>query len=249
MLAYSYDDDKRDTEKLLLHLDIVENAGKLMNELPLHNIHEKFYVFCYLLWNGYFSVEHTYTYSDVIPPDERNTIFLGRGCCRHNADLMKDVFKELDYDSSGNPMNIYLGKTKLKPLMDIKKTTEAYTPAEKEDPNETNHRIYVGPFFREDKALFLFDPTILTECEILTGGRIHCFNGKYQVNESLIKKNLNYAYTFDRKYNLRPTLTEKQLKEFYAFAKQVCIEYGPLFNDFFAENQPKYEKMQGLILK
>ena len=247
MLAYTYTEEEQlQSEKLLLRLDIVEQIGNMMKELPLHNIHEKFYVFCYLLWNGYFSVDKQYAYSDIPPKDEDNTIFLGRGCCRHNADLMGQVFRQLDY--AGNPMSIYLGKTKLKPMMDIKKQTEAYTPAEKEDPLESNHRIYVGPFFRDDKSLFLFDPTILTECEILTGGRVHCFNGKYKVTESLIKHNLQYAYMFDVKYNIRPTMNEKQLREFYAFAKQVCVEYGYLFNEFFADIHSKYEKMQSLVL-
>ena len=247
MLVYTYDEDRTDSDKLLLRLDIVEQIGNMMKELPLNNIHEKFYVFCYLLWNGYFSVDKKYAYSDIPPKDEDNTIYLGRGCCRHNADLMGQVFRELGY--SGNPMSIYLGKTKLKPMMDIKKHTEAYTPPEKEDPNTTNHKIYVGPFFRDNNELFLFDPTALTECEILTGGRVACFNGKYKVNESIIKHNLKYAYMFDVKYNTFPTMNEKQLREFYAFAKQVCIDYGYLFEDFFTEMKPKYEKMQSLVLK
>ena len=248
MLAYSYiEAEKLQADKLLLHLDIIEDIANMIKELPLNNIHQKFYAFCYLLWNGYFSVDKKYAYSDIPPQDEDNTIFLGKGCCRHNADLMSKVFRKMDYP--GNPMSIYLGKTKLKPLTDIEKRTESYTPAEKEDPNESNHKIYVGPFFRDDNALFLFDPTIITECEILTGGRVHCFNGKYKVTESLIKHNLKYAYMFDVKYNIKPTMNKKKLREFYDFAKHVCIEHGYLFDEFFADIHPKYEKMQSLILK
>ena len=54
---------------------------------------------------------------------------------------------------------------------------------------------------------------------------------------------------FDVKYNKKHTMNKKKLREFYDFAKLVCIEHGYLFDEFFADIHPKYEKMQYLILK
>ena len=78
-------------------IDTIRNIGKLFNELKLDNVHEKFYVFCYLLWNGYFSVDKTYVYSNKNIKDEENTIFLGEGCCRHNARLLSIIFRKENF--------------------------------------------------------------------------------------------------------------------------------------------------------
>ena len=77
----------------------------MVHELNLDNIYMQFYVFGYLLWNGYFSINKKYFYNDKAMLNEKNTIFLGKGCCRHNAKLLQEVYSGL---------NIYCKKNRTK---------------------------------------------------------------------------------------------------------------------------------------
>lgn len=223
------------------------NIAGLINELSLDNIHEQFYVFCYLLWNGYFSVDKIYKYSNLVPLDENNTIFLGSGCCRHNADLLKDVYNEIGIFSSSMP--IELVKTSLNKIMDIERNIESYVKLESPKKDPRNHKICIGPFFKNSKELFMFDPTCLTECEIVENGKIICFNGKYKINDKLFRQDLINGNIRDIEFNKKLTLNSKMLKEFYEIAREICIKNKKLFEDFYIDNHWNYEKIKTLILK
>lgn len=248
MLGYTYIDDENYYEKQIIHNNIVNNIATLIKELSLNNIHETFYVFCYLLWNGYFSIGKTYMYSAELPPDEKNTIFLGSGCCRHNADLLSEVNKKMTICS--NTISINLIKSKLKNIMNIDTPISDDADEEEEELfNLYNHKVCIGPLYKENSSVFLFDPTQLTECEILKNGKLVCFNGTYKIDNQLFAKDLNYAHIFDYEYNKKKTLNRSQLKQFYKVAREVCVNNEKLFKDFYDENHKNYEKIKSLILE
>lgn len=227
------------SEKEIIHRNIIENIAKLILELPLENIHEQFYVLCYLLWNGYFSIDKMYSYNNTQIQDENNTIFLGRGCCRHHADLLNEVYKKLKISSSSIPVRLV--KTKLKNNMDIEINIERFV--ENKIPlYEYNHKICTT---LSDESSFLFDPTNLTECEIIGKSKIICFNGIYKINTNLFRKDFTNIYEFNNK----PSLTKKELKQFYECAKDICNNNKKLFEDFYSDNVPNYQEIKTLTLK
>ena len=246
---YYYFDDLRDDsfyKKRELHENIVKNIAKVINELSLNNVHENFYAFCYLLWKGYFSIDKIYEYSDELPLDENNTIFLGEGCCRHNSNLLNEVFKNMEIYTNIFPLSVI--SSKLKKVMDIEVQVKHYTKT-KTSKEIHNHQVCVGPFFEKDKSIFIFDPTKLTECEIIRDCKMISFNGKYKINNDLFKHDLNYGYLCRYKYNKKVSLNIKKIKEFYDIARETCEKNINLFDDFYEENKINYEEIKTLILK
>jgi len=226
-------------DKEIIHKDIIENIAKLILELPLESIHEKFYVFCYLLWNGYFSINKMYYYNNVEIQDENNTIFLGKGCCRHNADLLNEVFRKLGICSSS--ILVKLVKAKLKNNMNLESNIECFVENQT-NSYQYNHKICIT--FNNESS-FLFDPTNLTECQIINKGKIICYNGIYKINNNLFRKDLDEIYEF----NSKSVLTKKELKQFYEYAKDVCNNNKKLFEEFYIDNISKYEDIKRLTLK
>ena len=212
------------------HEKIVLNISKLIKELNLDNIHAQFYAYCYLLWNGYFSIGKKYFYNNVDIKDENNTIFLGRGCCRHNSKLLEEMINQLD--------DLYSKDSKEKNRDLISDSKENYKK------NEFDHSITL---VKDKESLFLLDPTMLTECEILEKGRLYCINGEYNLNKKLLKRSCNYLYSF---YKLKKNHTisrEMILYEYYE-ALMICINNKKIFNDFYDDNHKNYEKIKQLII-
>ena len=74
--------------------NILINIKQLVEAITINNIHELFYFYCYLLWNGYFSYNKTHLYSDInieteleSSIEEENIIFIGKGVCLHYANF------------------------------------------------------------------------------------------------------------------------------------------------------------------
>lgn len=239
MLLFEFPKNKIYKEEDLIHENIIENIVKLILELPLNNIHEQFYVFCYLLWNGYFSINKKYSYNNTEIKDENNTIFLGKGCCRHNSDLLNEIYKRLNVNSVSKPITLI--KTKLINVMGIEKNIE-YFEEYKTHSNQYNHKICT---VLSSESNFLFDPTNLTECEIINKGKIICFNGIYKTNTKLFKEDFNNIC----KFNNRQTLNKIEIKQFYEYAKEVCSNNKMLFEDFYIDNISNYKQIKKLILK
>lgn len=224
------------------HYDCVINISQLFEELGLNNIHQQFYVFCYLLWNGYFSIDKSYVYDNKNIVDEDNTIFLGRGCCRHNSELMEEVFKLLDIEA--REMGLRVKKIEPQRLIRIKRKIECFEEPSDLSRGECNHSVtLVG----DSSAYFLFDSTNLIECEILNKSKLVSFGGEYKVNRRTFSKELiEVSY---HAINRKPTMSESLLISNYEKARDVCEKNKNLFNDFYDDNHPNYEKIRQLVLK
>lgn len=233
------------TELERLNIVTIDNIIKAIDELNLDNIHKQFYAFCYLLWNGYFSVDKEYFYNDSNILDEENTIFLGRGCCRHNAKLLEKVYRGLHVHSK--KIGIRLLDNALSSIMDIEQKIEESTYDEKEyRRKDYNHSIVI---VTEKERCYLFDSTTLTECEVLNNAKLFCIDGKYKINKKLLKKDLNYILYRNFPYNKKPIITNEGIKNDYTIAHDICIKNSNYLNEFYEKNRNNYQKIKQIIYK
>ena len=250
-VPYLCDEPNNKKELKNTHKKIVSNISKLIKELNLDNIHAQFYAYCYLLWNGYFSIDKKYFYNNVDIKDEDNTIFLGRGCCRHNSELLEEMFNQLNklYKKEENrniiskETGIRLFDEKLDSVISVKVNIEKNEFSDDYKKNEFDHSVTL---VKDNESLFLLDPTMLTECEVLTKGKLFCINGEYNLNEKLLKKSCKYLYAF-YKLNKKPTISREIILYEYYEALNVCKSNLKLFDDFFDDNYKNYEKVKQLI--
>ena len=222
----------------LVNSKSINNISELLEGLKLGNIHQYFYVFCYLLWNGYFSIDKIYAYNNSNILDEENTIFLGRGCCRHNAILLAKV-------KSIYEMGVRTTKIRIEELMNIEDRVECNDESTKFEKNDCDHSIVLA---KDNGGLFLLDPTNLTECEVIKNGKLICFNGKYKVNRKMFVAHLKDTLHDDYPYNKFATIDKSILVDSYKNAKILCKENHQLFDDFYDENHSNYEKIKQLVL-
>ena len=234
---------KGSDKKTIIHDNIINNITELINNLPLNNIHEKFYIFCYLLHNGFLSIDKSYTYNNSTPLDEVNTIFLGNGCCRHNSNLLNEVLRNLNINSISMPITLIKAK-----FTDINKKKRIYSIQKKENLNEYNHRICIASSIEKNNSLFILEPTGLSEFEIIKNNKIICYNGTFKVNNTLFKRDLKHSY-ISKYISNKKTLNASILNNFYEYAKEVCNTNKKLFDDFYVDNHSNYENIKSLILK
>lgn len=221
----------------------IKNIVKLFEELKMNNIHEQFYVFCYLLWNGYFSVEKSYVYNNRDIIDENNTIFLGRGCCRHNAQFLSEILNKIDISSK--EIGVRTTNIKLENIINIDIKTEFYEENNQRKKTDYDHSVVL---IKEDKGLFVLDPTMLTECEIIKKGKLICFDGKYKLKRNMFINVLNNSLSPNYIYNTNTTIDKNILLENYNIAENICHENEKLFNEFFDENKSNYEQIKKLTI-
>ena len=236
------------------HKQAVLNIAKLIKELKLSNIHEQFYAYCYLLWNGYFSIDKEYFYNCIDIKDEDNTIFLGKGCCRHNSKLLEEIFLVLEYlycddpnekfrDLNAFEIGVRLLKTNFDSMINIDTKEEKNDCVEKGINFGINHSVTA---IENNGSIYLLDPTNLVECEVLKNGKLYCPNGEYIVNKKMLKKEINYFYIYHFFKN-KPTIFKELLEKYYKQSSYICTNNIKLFDDFFVENHSNYEKIKQLI--
>jgi len=225
-------------------LSCIENISKLLKELNVNNVHELFYVYCYLLWNGYFSIDKSYVYNSKDILDEYNTIFLGRGCCRHNTKLLGEVFEDLEIKSPN--IGIKTIRLDFESLMPIEINFEIFNQEHNLPTNSYNHSVNV---IKEDNGLFILDPTNNIECEVIKKGKLICFSGQYKIRQKLFLKELRKLISPNYQFNGEPTITKDDLLDYYNIAQSICDENRKLFDDFFDENRPNYEKIKKLLIR
>lgn len=236
------------TQRALYELNSksIDNIVELMSELNLENLHQYFYAFCYLLWNGYFSVDKKYAYNNVDTVDEENTIFLGSGCCRHNARLLEKVLL-----SSGNlavNVDICTYKMMVRDLMGINRPIEKNEECRKSSLFEYDHSVVLATS-DFDNALFLLDPTVNTECEIIKGNHLVCFGGTYKINKTKLKWEIGRSYITNYSNRSKCSENAQTIKNYYDYAKSICEQNINLIEDFYTVNQPNYEKIKKLVLE
>lgn len=228
-----------------VRFEIFDNITKLLTDLKTENIHQLFYIYCYLLWNGFFSVDKKYVYNNKDIVDEDNTIFLGKGCCRHNTGLLTKILKQMKL--AAYEMKIRTGNINFNPIIDIDAKTEVYEDNIKLAKTDFDHSV-VLTISKED-GNFILDPTMMVELELIQYNKLVCFNGIYKVRQKLLKQELNNILSNDYPYHLKPLVKLDILLENYKNAEETCQENIHLFNDFFDENHQNYEQIRKLLIK
>ena len=237
------------TEKLYTNKkEILVNVKNILKMLDLNNIHQYFYVYCYLLWNGYFSVTKHHEYNDINIDTELDnriennyTIFTGKGVCRHFAEFLNEILSEVNYDSK--QISIRLNNHNIKTLMNIKRIIGEHEDHDIYDNGKENHSVVLT---KEDNELFILDPTILCECIIMNNGKLISYSGQYNIDEKLFKTNI-YKNIDNNKIQSSSNITKKKLLEYYKYAERICLKNKILFEEYYKETKPKYEKNLKLI--
>lgn len=227
--------------------DIISSYGWMIEGLPLKNVHENFYVFCYLLWNGYFSINKKYVYNNNVRSCcydffmiEKFTLFLGRGCCRHNSTLLYDILRYNENYRSRREIHIHLcDKTIIKNITYIKSETEMEDSLEvirkKENLGASNHVVV---YINDNGQSFILDPTNLVECQ-LVNKKIICHAGNYIIGKGQLKRELNEKeIIIDKEQDI---LDIQTLKSYYSYARQICIEHKKEFDEIYNSNFENYE--------
>jgi len=245
MMLYFFDQEYEIEHEISnMHFKCVNNIANLFKELNLNNIHEQFYTFCYLLWNGYLSVDKIYFYDNKHILDENNTIFLGNGCCRHHSKLLTEVFNKINVTAQN--INIRTIKIELNHLINIERNIKC---------NEQNTHLSIFDYDHavtivlDSNHLFMLDPTNLLECEIIKNAKLVCFDGKYKINRIMLLKELKEKLKYNNFLNRREITSTKLILDSYLNASNICIEQQKLLDDFYNENHQNYEKIKELVLK
>lgn len=143
--------------------DLIYKTMKLFNKLNLNDSFEIFYVFCYLLWNGYFSLDKNYKFNSdryLLEDMFGMTIMTGKGVCLNNVDLLDRIYKLLNYDS------YIVANKKIKPISNKYNSyinrNIGKQPNFNRKPILTNHCCIL---VRDNKYDYIYDPT-----------NIMCFN-------------------------------------------------------------------------
>lgn len=234
--------DEREQELLYLHEKCTRNISEFIKYMSLKNIHQEFYLFCYLLWNGYFSVDKKFVYNNQDIIDENNQVFLGYACCRHNAELLTEVLKKNNINAFS--MTIHLEKYKSK-LFNIERTI-GKSRDNKTSKKQANHLVTIIKTLSNE--VFLLDPTNPCECEIIKNWKLIQLTGEYKVGKRLLNDELDYWLFNCSPLKKEKTITSIKLIEDYKIAKEVCEKRQEDFNDFFYDNKENYESIKKLVI-
>lgn len=200
-------------------------------------------LFCYLLWNGYFSIDKSYAYNSGQVVDEDNTVFLGRGCCRHNATLLSEVLMEMDIYSKKIGLRVF--GVNLKNSMDIERRVE-YKDSAKDRCSRKSYN-HSGSLVNDYSSWYILDPTMLTECEVISGGKLVCINGRYRISKKLLLHDVTH-YSLYSPYKKHSSIDKKQILNYHKIANNICCDNTTLFDDFFDYNYSNYKKIKQLLL-
>lgn len=245
MYYFDYGTQSVNWELFCARLESFDNITKLLTDLKTENIHQLFYVYCYLLWNGFFSIDKKYVYNNKDIIDEENTIFLGKGCCRHNSRHLTTVLKKMKFDAY--EMRLRTDNIKFRTIICIDAKTEVYESNINLAKNDFDHSVVLT--ISKEKGNVILDPTMIIELEMIKYGKLVCFNGIYKVRQKLFKQELNNILSKDYPYNSKPLINLDILLENYRKAEELCQENICLFDDFFDENHKNYEQIRKLLTK
>ena len=239
MSIYSiYNDLKYDMS--IIEKDILKNIKEIIKEINPKNIHELFYIYCYLLMKGYFSKDKYYEYSDIdenLEIDEVTfnefKIYSGKGVCRHNATQVNKILKTLEINSNFIGLNVQ--KINTNNLMNFTPNIGECLKISNSVIDKFNHAsVYV----ETNVSDFILDPTNLCEIEIIKNKEIYCPTGEYVVNMNFLKKTLP-----NKEYKEKSTIKKEDLIEYYKVAKEKIINNKNIIEEFYKNNEEKYKEI------
>ena len=218
--------------------EILKNIKETFQKLEPSNIHEYFYLYCYLLFNGYFSKERYYEHNEAKTDEivdrriyDNYNIYSGTGVCSANSVLLQKIFTELGLDSK--VLEIKLEDIIGNKLMDIKRNVGVCYPILNTD--SCNHAVV---FAKTKESNFILDSTNICELEVIKDKRIYYPNGSYLLDEELLKASLPNIT-----YNQKSTISNEILLEYYRDMKKKCIENQKLLDSLYKENKDSYKEI------
>ena len=225
-------------EMLSLEKVILKNIKDTIQKLEPSNIHEYFYLYCYLLFNGYFSKDRYYEHNESKTDEivdrriyDNYNIYSGTGVCSANSVLLQKIFTELSLDSK--VLEIKLEDIIGDKLMDIKRNVGVCYPILNTD--SCNHAVV---FAKTKESNFILDSTNICELEVIKDKQIYYPNGSYLLDEELLKVSLP-----DIEYKQENTITNQMLLEYYRRMKKKCIENQKLLDSLYNENKDNYKEI------
>lgn len=225
-------------EMLSLEKVILKNIKDTIQKLEPSNIHEYFYLYCYLLFNGYFSKDRYYEHNESKTDEivdrriyDNYNIYSGTGVCSANSVLLQKIFTELSLDSK--VLEIKLEDIIGDKLMDIKRNVGVCYPILNTD--SCNHAVV---FAKTKESNFILDSTNICELEVIKDKQIYYPNGSYLLDEELLKVSLPNIT-----YNQQSTITNQMLLEYYRNIKKKCIENQKLLDSLYNENKDNYKEI------
>lgn len=217
---------------------ILKNIKDTFQKLEPSNIHEYFYLYCYLLFNGYLSKDKYYEHNEAKTDEivdrriyDNYNIYSGTGVCSANSVLLQKIFTELSLDSK--VLEIKLEDIIGDKLMDIKRNVGVCYPILNTD--SCNHAVV---FAKTKESNFILDSTNICELEVIKDKQIYYPNGSYLLDEELLKASLPNIT-----YNQESTITNQMLLEYYRNIKKKCIENQKLLDCLYTENKENYKEI------
>lgn len=217
---------------------ILKNIKDTFQKLEPYNIHEYFYLYCYLLFNGYFSKDRYYEHNEAKTDEivdrriyDNYNIYSGTGVCSANSVLLQKILNELNIDSK--TLEVKLEDITGNKLMDIKRNVGVCYPILNTD--SCNHAVV---FTKTNESNFILDSTNICELEVIKDKQIYYPNGSYLLDEELLKASLPNIT-----YNQESTISNEILLEYYRDMKKKCIENRKLLDSLYTENKDYYKEI------
>lgn len=207
---------------------LADNIADVLREHNITELEDVFQIFCDCLNNGSFSYKHKYCPKFINEGDNKlgwkNAIFLGRGVCRHQAQLLCDVLRRLGFDARE-----FFGKVNI------------YSP-------NIDHVI---AYVKHDHKTYFLDPTI-GKCFVCSGEGIlitmDCNNIMFMINSG--QANVNFIFDYYRKYlglsilDIMSFLYFDGYKDNAILPKSNCGDIeGVISEEIYNKNKKLYKKL------
>jgi len=235
----------KNSQEIISYYNLIYKTINLFERLKLNDSFEIFYVFTYLLWNGYFSIDRSYQFSSdryLLDGFFGMSIMTGKGVCLNNVELLDQIFKELDYDS------YIVANKKIKPIHNEYNSyinrNIGKQPNLNRKPILTNHCCVL---IRDNKYDYIYDPTNIMCFNLTSKKTADVIIGEGKIKISLfdtkilssrkyneIKEVFKQIYLVKKEQNIEEEKTI--IEEKTEHLNKMCEENILLFEEFYKSN-------------
>jgi hypothetical protein len=212
---------------------IIDDIAKLFGDLKISNLNEQFFCFCYLLWNGYFSVDKNYKCDNndyLISASFENgmQVMTGHAVCRHNNNLFMSVLSKMGY------------------IVD-----QLYVQIDSTNTKEANHSVTIT---NDNDRYLIFDPTKATISELLNDLKIHHYFEQSKITFPSIPfttecESKKILYKEKTKHYNTPSYTNDQILQFLNNARNIIHSEKQKIETFYNDNTHNITNISCLVLK
>ena len=224
----------------------ITNITSFIESLNLDSIHEEFYVFCYLLWNGYLSIDKSFAYgTNPRSFNGYNDVFLGKSTSTGAAVLLTEVFKNKSIFT--RTIGVSIQKIKLNGLINVKRNFQERIKDFSKNKKTINERVTYMANEPKSGATLILDPILLSECEVLSNGKLACINGQYKVSSKQLKYTFNGPFFYTYNLPKSPIINKEEVYNSYIKMNEFCEYNKNRFEDLYNENCKHYEKIKTIV--